>query len=61
VTTTQVFTINRKPRSGSNGNRVHDPPESAFTMDRNTHHALDMVHGIRELQGRRGKGRGVRL
>jgi integrase/recombinase XerD len=23
--------------------------------------ALDMVHGIRELQGRRGKGRGVRL
>jgi len=32
-----VFTINRKPRSGSNGNRVHDPPESAFTMDRNTH------------------------
>jgi len=31
-----VFTINRKPRSGSNGNRVHDPPESAFTMDRNT-------------------------
>ncbi len=24
-------------------------------------HALDMVHGIRELQGRRGKGRGVRL
>jgi integrase/recombinase XerD len=23
--------------------------------------ALDLVHGIRELQGRRGKGRGVRL
>jgi len=23
--------------------------------------ALDMVHGVRELQGRRGKGRGVRL
>ena len=24
-------------------------------------HALDLVHGIRELQGRRGKGRGLRL
>ena len=23
--------------------------------------ALDLVHGVRELQGRRGKGRGVRL
>jgi len=35
--TAGVLRISRKSRSGSGGSDVHDPPESAFTMDRNTH------------------------
>jgi hypothetical protein len=35
-TAARAFRIGRNLRSGSNGLRVHDPPESAFTMDRNT-------------------------
>ena len=35
-TTAAVFTISRKPCSGSNGIRVHDPTEAVFTKHRNT-------------------------
>jgi hypothetical protein len=35
-TATAVFMVSRKPCSGSNGIRVHDPPECVFTIDRNT-------------------------
>jgi putative transposase len=34
--TAGVFRISRRPCSGSGGLIVHDPPETAFTMNRNT-------------------------